>query len=157
MKKCKTEADLHDEYARVCRMCEGTKVKPIDCWKLDGQLYSCMPFFDRTPSSLTFARDIVEDKPVFEGDVLYHNLHGRCIASELGRFNIGNGVIGSDSHNFSWSPPKKKTFPLNGDELPSPDGGNKNSSYWLVIPSRWSDGEERNKVERAINKLLSGE
>ena len=33
---CKDEADLHEEYARVIRMCVGTKVKSRDCVRFAG-------------------------------------------------------------------------------------------------------------------------
>ena len=29
--KCKDEAELHEEYARVIRMCKGTEVNPSKC------------------------------------------------------------------------------------------------------------------------------
>ena len=71
---CKDEADLHEEYARVIRMCKGTKVGQQYCWKYNGEVIGREPFFCWLPARYSFAIAIVEDRPVFEGDVLYDNL-----------------------------------------------------------------------------------
>ena len=156
MSNCKTEADLHDEYARVLRMCSGTGVRPGDCWKLDGARQLCRPAFASAPSSYTFALAIVyddvrkEDRPVFEGDVLYDTAGGKWLAR--------NGHQWNYEHGLSWNPPKKKTFPLNGEELPSPDMAPRLSGYRIAISHlhSWSNLQDAEKVQTAINKLLSG-
>ena len=66
MSNCKTEADLHDEYARVIRMCEGTKVDPKTCVILSGIGRSMgWSFYTDVPDKYSFALAIVEDKPVW--------------------------------------------------------------------------------------------
>ena len=147
--KYETEADLHDEYARVIRMCEGTKVAPKVCWKCDGIAKGTQPAFTSAPSDYTFALAIVYDdvrkidRPVFEGDVLYGANGNRIIASADVNFD----------YKWSWNPPKKKTFMLNGKELPLPDGGD---TFRISFPHSWKSQKDAMKVEDAINKLLSG-
>ena len=147
---CKTEADLHDEYARVIRMCVGMKVKPERCVKNDGSFGNGWRFDDE-PSDYTFALAIVyddklkEDRPVFEGDVLYDRDGNPC---------INDTGINWDYSRLSWNPPKKKTFMLNREELPSPDGG---AVFGICVQHKWRSVEDAAKVEAAINKLLSGE
>lgn len=147
---CKDEADLHEEYARAIRMCKGTKVNPGGCVKLSGVQHFCKPDFTAAPNCYSFALAIVEDRPVFEGDVLYDKASIQCPADE---------DICWDYSALSWNPPKKKTFMLNGEELPLPDDGDGRSCYRIAIASvhfwnRWDDAE---KVQSAIDKLLSGE
>ncbi|MBY0484581.1 hypothetical protein [Nitrosomonas sp.] len=111
------KSDLYREWARVLDMCDGTKVKPEECWgymglKSDGKLE---PSFNEPPlENYFFAVAILEDKPVFVGDGIYH---------KSGLYT----VIGINTRimcisDYSWNPPKK-TFLLNGEELPCPISG----------------------------------
>lgn len=65
-------SDLFRRYADVIDMCEGTKVIPCECIKFDDESFTETPYFDSNYDLYTFAIAIVEDKPVFVGDVLYH-------------------------------------------------------------------------------------
>jgi len=121
------------EWARVLDMCEGTDVKPTTCWRYGGGrgIDGRAPTFTvgHVPSfgydSYNFAIAIVEGKPVFEGDTLHSpgdafavsgsdgaNLYGQFMGGDVCCFSIGL---------CSWNPPKKKTFTLNGVDLPVPD------------------------------------
>ena len=144
---CKTEADLHDEYAKVIRMCVGTKVDPRDCVKCTRGTKPVAWSFTATPASYTFALAIVEDRPVFAGDALYDKAGIKYPASRWMGWN----------YEWSWNPPKKKTFMLNGEELPLPDGGKDKRGFTLCPEQVWSSIDDAAKVQTAINKLLSGE
>ena len=161
------EAYLHDEYARVIRMCKGTNVKPYQCIKLWGvPVQEGIPYFNCDPDAYTFALSIVEDLPAFEGDIFYHKFYGKCAASSPGRFKdaVNSTLILSGFRRmpgiFSWTPPKKTTFPLDGENLPSPDGGSY-SFYTNGKYFNYSNVEDRDKVSKAIDKfitkLLTGE
>ena len=163
------EAYLHDEYARVIRMCKGTKVKPHECVRLFGKSVKSSStewLFSELPSAYTFALSIVEDLPAFEGDIFYHKFYGKCAASSPGRFKdaVISTLILSGFRRmpgiFSWTPPKKTTFPLDGENLPSPDGGSY-SFYTNGKYFNYSNVEDRDKVSKAIDKfitkLLTGE
>lgn len=131
--KCKDEAGLHEEYSRVIRMCVGTKVGPRDCVKLGGICRVGDWTFTNTIKEYTFALAIVEDKPAFEGDVLYgisgeaHTLSG-CLGDKT-RLQARHSTFNVVRYDIliaclSWNQPKKKTFLLNGEELPAPTGLN---------------------------------
>jgi hypothetical protein len=67
----KRRSDLHRKYADMIDMCEGTKVKARQCVRFDGSIIYSAPMFNGYIDSYRFALAIVEDKPVFTGDVLY--------------------------------------------------------------------------------------
>jgi len=107
-----TKADLFREYARVIDMCEGTKVKPCACVKVNGFALASEPpsepqcYFDEMYSNLfEFALAIVENRPVFKGDYIYLGigLNGDKYSVNKAFFETYKG------HKFSWNPPKPKT------------------------------------------------
>jgi len=147
--KCKTKAWLHREYARVLDMCEGTNVYTFNCIKCFGKIMEHAPIFDSVPEKYDFAIAIVEDKPVFIGDTLYGYIDGKpWIVNESWSVEWGG---------LTWNPQKKKTFTLNGKELPLPDDEYmhilriSNKNYWFKTP------EDRRIVRDAIYHLLDGE
>lgn len=105
--------DLYIKYARVIEMCKGTALEstPWLCVKYDGEVMFRHPAFDVTPKYYEFAIAILEDKPVFVGDTLYHKETGKkYIVSSITVFKF-----------LTWQPPKpKRTFELRGVELPCP-------------------------------------
>jgi len=108
----KKRSDLFREYARVIDMCEGTGVEPHGCLKIGGEPCLIMyPRFDDNCACYDFAVAILEGKPVFMGDVLYHKL------TEIG-FDV-TGDVTVDSAKHSWNKPKR-TFVLYGELLPKP-------------------------------------
>jgi len=162
-------SDLYREWARVLDMCEGTKVDPVDCWKLNGRSQNTLPSFSGIISSYGFAVAILEGKPVFVGDKVYANnctsaLTVEGISKQRGYVFVGN-CVNYDISILSWNPPKK-TFMLNGEELPCPDKVEEGS--FIVIDAGICDGydrsgkfyfsklDDRNKVADAIIKLLKG-
>ena len=144
---CKDEAELHEEYARVIRMCKGTNVKPKESWKFNGNLRNDNPYFSSDPKYYSFALAIVEDRQVFEGDVLYNEHGGKC--------TVNTSKL-SDYSWLSWNPPKKKTFMLNGEELPLPNAGKNTPKFFVSLHHYWGNKEECARVETSFNKLLSG-
>jgi len=108
--------DLYLEYARVIKMCEGTEVKPRDCVKFSGlDIFGDHPAFDCVPNDYEFAVTILEGKPVFIGDTVYHKQLGAEVTISTG------DLVDDFEYNFTLQPPKpKRTFMLNGVELPCP-------------------------------------
>jgi len=153
--KCKTKADLHREYARVLDMCEGTNVSPNICVDYDGSRSDDPMYFDWEPELLKFAIAIVEDKPVFVGDTLYFHHFDGSIEKII--IDSGHGFGHIQEGRWSWNPPKKKTFTLNGKELPLPDesGGRllriADKDFWFMT------NEDRDAVREAIFNLLDRE
>jgi len=145
------KSDLHREWARVLDMCEGTKVSHNDCWKWEGVIQHDEPCLtNKRMSAYQFAVSILEDKPVFVGDKVYSKFDGM----ELRVYPSG-----FDWDTVSWNPPKK-TFMLNGDELPCPI---KAEEGWFIDIKAGSGRDERfyfeshieiDKVADAIIKLL---
>ena len=163
---CKDKADLHEEYARVIRMCKETIVNPLECVKYTGFGKYSVWTFEGDIYKYSFALAIVEDRPVFEGDNGWFGVHNvtvhdrynlQYVASHLSLPNI-LVAVSSIAENFTWNPPKKKTFMLNGEELPLPDRMFTNNIIYTVnLSYSWKSAENAMKVEQAINKLLSGE
>lgn len=118
----KTRRDLNLEYwGRIHNMCDaynkqhGTNIKPQQCIKVDGGKWNVSqhPFFDTDPSEYSLAVAIIENKPVFYGDDIYFKQDGARVTV----------VPGSTINHKAWTltPPKKKrTFELNGQQLPCP-------------------------------------
>ena len=141
------KSDLHREWARVLDMCEGTKVDPNVCWGFWGnRTDQGAPEFIQDPERYEFAVAILEDKPVFVGDKIYSKIRGGMVTV--------TGPI-SNSGYYSWNPPKK-TFMLNGEELPCPDG-NKGGYQISLLNGRhyFSNFHDAQKVANAFDKLLS--
>ena len=110
--------ELYIEYARVIKMCEGTALwaKPWVCVKFEGNglLHGAHPHFDNSPESYEFAVAILEDKPVFVGDILYLKASGLEYVAD--KYTTASAVS-----DMTWQPPKpERTFMLNGVDLPCP-------------------------------------
>ena len=107
------QKDLYIEYARVIEMCKGTALEntPWLCVKFKGTcIFDAHPRFDSDPELYKFAIAILEDRAVFVGDSLYHPSGAKWIVVDT-----------DDLTGMSWQPPKpKRTFKLNGVELPCP-------------------------------------
>lgn len=155
------KSDLYRELARVIDMCEGTGVDPKFCWKYEGVNINGMPYFDSELEQYEFAVAILEDKPVFVGDKVYANnctspLIVGGISKQKGYIFVGN-CINYDISILSLNPPKK-TFLLNGVELPLPNSSSNGIRLdFLGVDYFFETVEDRNKVAKAINDLLEGE
>lgn len=106
--------ELMREYVRVADMCQNTDVKSWECVKFNGAInFTCRhPSFDRNNEYYEFAIAILEDKPVFVGDVVFDK---RCQVTE--RVSADSRICDSD---YTWTQPAKKcTFilELNKEEI----------------------------------------
>lgn len=161
------KSDLYREWARVLDMCEGTNISPDDCWKFDGTLINDVPAFDDHPDYYSFAVAILDNKPVFVGDVIYAKTPKEIKYDAVEKWIVADGYNDYphseiDDRKFSWQPPKK-TFSLNGEELPCPElEPNYNfcakldiyGGYDHLFTCRFRSHDDRNKVADAIIKLL---
>ena len=143
------KSDLYREWARVLDMCEGLNIKQSIIWrcvKVEGMPLNEEPRFIFHSSRYSFAIAILEDKPVFVGDKVYSKFDGMELRVDPSGF---------DWATVSWNPPKK-TFMLNGEELPCPDG-NKGGYQISLLSGRhyFSNFHDAQKVANAFDKLLS--
>ena len=156
--KTKTQRELNLEYwGRVHDMCDaynkqhGTSIKPQDCVKNRGNVWNLPikhPVFDDKNYDLAVA--IIEDTPVFVGDKIYHKAHKHCVKIIEGDF---------DYRYWTITPPKpKRTFNLNGQQLPCPSNNEFCDTYLLDILGEYyyfESMEDRNNVAQAINILFN--
>ena len=164
--KNKTQREFNlDYYGRVHDMCDaynkqhGTSIKPQQCVKHCGGKWNLKehPMFDGHKYDLAVA--IIEGKPVFVGDKIYTKDKGleRIIT---GRSQIIGHIFTNagprDMDNLTLTPPKpKRTFDLNGKQLPCPSEDYDESVLELLGEHYYFDSiEDRNEVAREIIKLL---
>ena len=152
----KTQRELNLEYwGRVHDMCDaynkqhGTNIKPQQCVKHCGDICNFKnvhPMFDGQKYDLAVA--IIEDTPVFVWDKIYHKAQKHCVPILEGAFY----------HPSYWTltPPKeKRTFNLNGKQLPCPSEDYDESVLELLGEHYYFESiEDRNEVAREIIKLL---
>ena len=165
----KTQRELNLEYwGRVHDMCaaynekHGTDVNPNQCVKwFDGREWK--PY---EPSNGVwfhegiqhkFAVAILEGKPVFVGDKLYAKHNGAEVTVDTG-IKVKHNIF---SEELTWTPPApKRTFTLNGVELPCPEknidtreqyslGINTGSIYWFATRG------DRDVVSEVLDRILT--
>lgn len=165
--KNKTQREWNLEYyGRVHDMCDdynkehGTNIKPQQCVKYYGNVWDLPikhPVFDDKNYDLAVA--IIDGKPVFVGDVLYSKDKGleRIIkgGSQTIR-HIFTNVGSRDLNDLTLTPPKhKRTFELNGKQLPCPEKKFVNVSLEILGEDYFFNSlDDRNEVAKAINDLL---
>ena len=142
------KSDLYREWARVLDMCEGLNIKQSIIWrcvKVEGMPLNEEPRFIFHSSRYSFAIAILEDKPVFVGDKVYSKFDGMELRVDPSGF---------DWATVSWNPPKK-TFMLNGEELPCPDADGR-WGFKIGIDHHvcFKTSSDCLKVQQAIHKLL---
>lgn len=145
-------SDLFREYARVIDMCEGTILHPNTCIKLDSKVVTD----DRTlalngsTERYDFAVAILEGKPVFVGDEVYHKV------TRIKRTITGDSVLtDSFSQRFTWNEPKR-TFTLAGYGLPLPVMNEQNCPVVYVGSDRYYFNSivERNEFQDKLNVII---
>ena len=153
--KTKTQREFNlDYYGRVHDMCDaynkqhGTSIKPQQCVKHRGNVWNLPikhPVFDDKNYDLAVA--IIEDTPVFVGYKIYTKRTGQEII-------VTEGFL--SAIDYTLTPPKKKrTFDLNGKQLPCPSEDYDESVLELLGEHYYFDSiEDRNEVAREIIKLL---
>lgn len=177
--------ELNREYwGRVHDMCEGTNVKPWECVRFNHPImnkprgFNGHPLFDQFSDEHTFefAVTVLEDRPVFENNIVYRKADGYKFLVEglmhntedryLIKLNFDNSTVlwtpNQFSQCFTWTPPAiKRTFTLNGAELPCPI--NYNTVNSLGHPSVVLDGcyfwfkidSDRREVSEFLLNLLT--
>ena len=151
----KTQRELNLEYwGRIHDMCDaynkqhGTNIKTQQCVKYYGNVWDLPikhPVFDDKNYDLAVA--IIEDTPVFVGDKIYTKRTGQEIT-------VTEGFL--SAIDYTLTPPKpKRTFDLNGQQLPCPGEDYDESVLELLGEHYYFDSiEDRNEVAREIIKLL---
>lgn len=163
----KTQRELNLEYwGRVHDMCDaynkqhGTSIKPQQCVKYYGNVWNLPikhPVFDDKNYDLAVA--IIEDTPVFVGDVLYSKDKGleRIIkgGSQTIR-HIFTNVGSRDLNDLTLTPPKhKRTFELNGRQLTCPINDNTRSTLdFIGHQFNFATYEDRDQVAYYILDIL---
>ncbi|MFA7253846.1 MAG: hypothetical protein WC107_04785 [Patescibacteria group bacterium] len=152
----KTQRELILEYwGRVHDMCDsynkqhGTNIRPQRCVKYCGNIWGYIinhPVFDGSNYDLAVA--IIEDMPVFLGDKIYHKEHRNCVAIIDSAFY--------DPRYWTLTPPKpKRTFELNGQQLPCPETAPCGFTLGLLGHNfYYKEYKDINEVERAIFDML---
>lgn len=122
--------DLYREYIRCANMCDKyneehrTEVKPRDCVQLKSATGEWVGYFSMNEPDFAelldhkvrFAVAIIEGRPVFVGDIMFEKTTGDKVLIS----GINPHLI--DFSGFTLEPPKKRrTFTLNGVELPCPE------------------------------------
>lgn len=151
----KTQRELNLEYwGRIHDMCDaynkqhGTSIKTQQCVKYYGNVWNLPikhPVFDDKNYDLAVA--IIDDTPVFVGDKIYTKRTGQEVT-------VSEGFL--SAIDYTLKPPKKKrTFDLNGKQLPCPSEDYDESVLELLGEHYYFDSiEDRNEVAREIIKLL---
>lgn len=142
--------DLYLKYAEIIKMCQGTALDntPWVCVKIsDG--FESHPRFTQRPERYKFAIAILEDKPVFVGDVLYSNIGLRYIVTD--RDTKATICL------MNWQQPKpKRTFELRGVELPCPVKYPTNNFIRLgICLFSFNAEEDAELVLRELTKILT--
>ena len=164
-----TRSEVFSELARVSKMIEGTDLQLHHVAKYRGVPLQHLGGADTwLTDQFTFALAIVEGKPVFTGDTLWGSNLGAEVT--IMGLDIPRGYLIDSKGNYvrtnlTWKQPKR-TFLLNGEELPLPDSKQPTVGklYWFdalfikeIQEFQWNSAEDREQVQTAILKLLNGE
>jgi len=103
------------------------------------------PLFDGRKYDLAVA--IIEGKPVFVGDKIYTKRAGQEVT-------VSEGFL--SAIDYTLTQPQKRTFELNGQQLPCPETAPCGFTLSLFGNNfYYEEYEDVNKVERAIFDMLS--
>jgi hypothetical protein len=109
-----TLSKLYEEAARVAKLIENTPIKMPSCIKHNGRVCTYYPQFNSDPSEYEFCLAIVENKPVFKGDVLWNVPNNFKFTADKSDYiggvqRIIGGSLCAWLEDASWSKPKPKT------------------------------------------------
>ena len=166
--KMTKRSDLFREYARVIDMCAGTRVSPRECLKWKGEICRSIPTLNDDIDTYEFALAIVEDRPVFKGDVLWTK-DSQQITVDIGLATFeGYKIWTSDERLFtsdflSWQEPKR-TITINGKEYPAPNHNFGAYMMTILLPNdslkekyfHFNNESDMNSVAQAVADLLNG-
>lgn len=94
----KTRADLFEAFAKVVRICEDTPMPAYQGVKYEGGVVSNDVRFDSKPEDYTFAIGIVEERFLFEGNMLYQKANSISV-------HVYDGILLSA---LTWTRPEVK-------------------------------------------------
>ena len=147
--------DLYLKYAEIIKMCQGTALEDTP-WlgvRFNGSEFYDHPRFDTLAKNYQFAVAILEDRPVFPGDIL-------CFKPSGSEYVASKHTTASAVSDMTWQPPKpKRTFMLNGVELPCPARGGE-STFLIgtcaraLMGYRFGTHEDRDRVLHEIERIL---
>ena len=157
---------LNREYwGRVFDMCEsynkehGTDIKPWQCVRHDNKQWPIEyhpPFELRHPDfpkeKFSFAIAILESKPVFVGDEIFTRATGKQFSWD----EWHESQIRDWEHCWTWTKPQpKRTFTLNGVELPCPEMNGLNRVLINDEPFFFKNYEDAQYVSVSLIKILA--
>lgn len=155
--------DLYLEYARVIEMCKGTELEDTP-WRIiqwrnipngasKWECFTTHPDFGRLDpqTEVRFSVAVLEGKPVFVGD--------RIWLKDGHQFAVEDDMY-VDTESMSWTPPTpKRTFTLNGVELPCPIRLNLDSPKIELrindVNFYFSSFDDLEKVSKSITNILT--
>lgn len=163
--------DLYLEYARVIQMCKGTELE-YKTWRMaqwrnipngasKWECFTTHPDFGRfdPQTEVRFAVAVLEGKPVWVGDkVFIRNNKYPDVNWKL--FDYWKNDIATLSKDWTWTPPPpKRTFTLNGVELPCPVDSNlffTQTGFNIDnVPFCFESFDDAIAVKQALTKLLT--
>lgn len=152
----KTYEQLMQHYwGVIVPMAEAAGINSWECVKYRGEKTCGHPNFTLHRHLYTFAVAALEGKPVFVGDKLW--LKGGHQITVEDNLYINTGVM-------TWTPPAKRTFEINGHEVPEPmrEKPEKGTEYWYIDPceydlcdwSTWeNDSIDNNRLKNGVCHL----
>ena len=167
MTETKTVIDLMEEYVRVAKMCDAyneehsTDINPWDCVRNPHLIFTDHPDLRfGHHEQTTFSIAILEGRPVFVGDAIYW-VGGKEFDWKV---DIMVGFSFKDHErithiikSLTWTPPtKKRTFMLNGVELPCPASDYREHKTLVGYRAFYWESEQHHKLfGDAIANLLT--
>ncbi|MCP5245736.1 MAG: hypothetical protein H6937_07240 [Burkholderiales bacterium] len=160
--------ELYIEYARVIEMCKGTELEDTP-WmgvKREGACsFHSHPTFSEHSDYYEFAVGVLENKFVFVNDVIYYKCDGERL--EIVRSGRDGDIIIKELFNrevsieffpddFTWTPPAiKRTFTLNGVELPCPSNTKQFGFYCAGRFYGFDSFDDTEKVSDTLANILT--
>lgn len=146
------KSDLYRKYADALDLCEKHGIDILQAVKYYGDTCNRCPVFTDKADTYSFPVAVVEGKPVFVGDVLF-NIYGVA--------NTIKEVTNQDifAKNYTWEPPKPRTFMLNGVEFPAPSKINPEFGYAASLLGNtyyFKSLDECNRIRKALICLFDG-
>ena len=150
--------DLYLEYARVIQMCKGTELEdtPWVCVKLDGEALRDdygHPGLSASIEKYEFAVAVLEGKPVWIGDKVFIR-NNKYPEVNWKLFDYWKNDIAILSKDWKWTPPKR-TFTLNGVDLPCPVKGDGHALSIDNIIFCFNNIEDAELVSKSLINLLT--
>jgi hypothetical protein len=161
--KITKRSDLHRAWARLLDMVENTGTAAYECVKIRGmQCTSYNIGFNDDPNVYEFAIAILEERPVFVGDVVYTiNGDERKITGVNEYGSLESGSRTSSKNYLTWEAPNPKpTVTINGKTFLAPVITHEACTAWIVINETcfsFASRHERDAVGAELIKLLTPE